>query len=121
MLAEWGAEVVKIEPPEGDYANRLGLSPDAPQDQIAPLYSIVNRGKSFERVDLKSDAGRARLLALVANSDVLVEGFRPGAMDRLGLGYAALSAHHPALVYCAITGYGSASPWAHRAGHDIAR
>ena len=119
MLAEWGAEVVKIEPPEGDYANRLGLSPDAPQDKIAPLYSIVNRGKSFERLDLKSDAGRSRLLALVANSNVLVEGFRPGVMDRLGLGYAALSAHHPTLVYCAITGYGSASPWAHRAGHDI--
>ena len=119
MLAEWGAEVIKIEPPEGDYANRLGLSPDAPPEQIAPLYSIVNRGKSFERLDLKSDAGRARLLALVANSDVLVEGFRPGVMARLGLDYAALREHNAALVYCAITGYGSASAWTHRAGHDI--
>ncbi len=119
MLAEWGAEVLKIEPPEGDYANRLGLPPDAPPDQIAPLYSIVNRGKSVERLDLKSDAGRARLLALVANSDVLVEGFRPGVMARLGLDYAALREHNAALVYCAITGYGSASPWAMRAGHDI--
>ena len=119
MLAEWGAEVVKIEPPEGDYANRLGLSPDAPPEQIAPLYSIVNRGKTIERVDLKSDVGRARLLALVANSDVLVEGFRPGVMARLGLDYVALRAHNAALVYCAITGYGSAGPWATRAGHDI--
>ncbi len=119
MLAEWGAEVVKIEPLEGDYANRLGLPPDAPPEQIAPLYSIVNRGKSFERLDLKSDAGRARLLALVANSDVLVEGFRPGVMARLGLDYETLREHNAALVYCAITGYGSTGPWAMRAGHDI--
>ena len=111
MLAEWGAEVIKIEPPEGDYANRLGLSPDAPPEQIAPLYSIVNRGKSFERLDLKSDSGRARLLALVADSDVLVEGFRPGVMARLGLDYVALREHNAALVYCAITGYGSSGPW----------
>jgi alpha-methylacyl-CoA racemase len=119
MLAEWGAEVIKIEPPEGDYANRLGLPPDASAQQVAPLYSIVNRGKTAERLDLKSDAGRARLLALVANSDVLVEGFRPGVMARLGLDYAALREHHAALVYCAITGYGSFGPWALRAGHDI--
>jgi crotonobetainyl-CoA:carnitine CoA-transferase CaiB-like acyl-CoA transferase len=119
MLAEWGAEVIKIEPPEGDYGNRLGLPPDAPSGQVAPLYSIVNHGKLCERLDLKSDAGRARLLALVANSDVLVEGFRPGVMARLGLGYEALRQHNPALVYCAITGYGCHSVWAHRAGHDI--
>ena len=119
MLADWGAEVLKIEPPEGDYANRLGLAVDAPADQVAPLYTIANRGKSVERVDLKTETGRARLLALVAESDALVEGFRPGVMDRLGLGFAALQASNPALVYCAITGYGSASAWAHRAGHDI--
>ena len=119
MLADWGATVIKIEPPEGDYANRLGLPPDAPPGQIAPLYSIVNRGKTVERLDLKADLGRARLLDLVARCDVLVEGFRPGVLDRFGLGYAALSAHHPALVYCAITGYGSTSAWALRAGHDI--
>ena len=119
MLADWGAEVVKIEPPEGDYANRLGLPADAPADQISPLYSLVNRGKTVERLDLKSDAGRAQLLRHVTESDVLVEGFRPGVMNRLGLGFNALIKHKPTLVYCAITGYGSASPWAHRAGHDI--
>ncbi len=119
MLAEWGAEVLKIEPPEGDYGNRLGLADDAPAEQVAPLYRIVNRGKQVERLDLKSAAGRERLLALVAQSDVLVEGFRPGVMARLGLGYDALRDVNPALVYCAITGYGSASAWAHRAGHDI--
>ena len=119
MLADWGAEVVKIEPPEGDYANRLGLAVDAPSEQISPLYSLVNRGKSVERLDLKSEAGRVRLLSLVAQSDVLVEGFRPGVMNRLGLGFEALKKHRSALVYCAITGYGSHSAWAHRAGHDI--
>lgn len=119
MLADWGAAVTKIEPPEGDYANRLGLPADAPAAQISPLYSLVNRGKSIERLDLKTDAGQARLLDLVFVSDVLVEGFRPGVMDRLRLGFDALSKHNPALVYCAITGYGSSSPWAHRAGHDI--
>ena len=119
MLAEWGAEVVKIEPPEGDYANRLGLPLDAPTEQISPMYTMVNRGKTVERVDLKSDAGRARLIEWVTTSDALVEGFRPGVMSRLGLDFEALQKHKPALVYCAITGYGSASPWTHRAGHDI--
>ena len=119
MLADWGAEIIKIEPPEGDYANRLGLPADAPPAQIAPLYSIVNRGKTVRRIDLKTDAGRAQLLAMVNTANVLVEGFRPGVMARLGLDYVALRAHRPELVYCAITGYGSASPWAHRAGHDI--
>ena len=119
MLAEMGAEVIKIEPPEGDYANRLGLPVDASPARISPLYTLVNRGKTVERLDLKSDAGRTRLHDLVSASDVLVEGFRPGVMDRLGMGYAALSTHRPTLVYCAITGYGSVSPWARRAGHDI--
>ena len=118
-LAEWGAVVVKIEPPEGDYANRLGLAADAPPSLISPMYTMVNRGKTVQRLDLKSDVGRARLLELVAHSDVLVEGFRPGVMARLGLDYAALREHNAALVYCAITGYGNVGPWAMRAGHDI--
>jgi alpha-methylacyl-CoA racemase len=119
MLAEMGATVIKVEPLEGDYANRLGLPPDAPADQIAPLYSMVNRGKTIERVDLKTDAGRARLLALVDESDALVEGFRPGVMNRLQLGFDVLSKRKPSLVYCAITGYGGTSAWTGRAGHDI--
>jgi alpha-methylacyl-CoA racemase len=119
MLARWGAEVIKVEPPEGDYAARLGLPADAPADLVSPLYSSVNVGKQIERIDLKSDVGRERLLALVRSSDVLVEGFRPGVMQRLGLDHEALRPHNPALVYCAITGYGSKSAWALRAGHDI--
>jgi alpha-methylacyl-CoA racemase len=119
MLAEMGATVLKIEPPEGDYATRLGLPNDAPPEQIAPLYSIVNRGKTIERIDLRAELGRARLHALVRESDALIESFRPGVMAKLGLDYEALKAINPSLVYCAITGYGSASAWAHRAGHDI--
>jgi crotonobetainyl-CoA:carnitine CoA-transferase CaiB-like acyl-CoA transferase len=119
MLAEMGAQVTKIEPPEGDYANRLGLPSDAPPEQAAPLYSIVNRGKTIERIDLKTDAGRARLRTLVRESDALIESFRPGVMAKLGLDYDTLKTNNPSLVYCAITGYGSASAWAHRAGHDI--
>jgi alpha-methylacyl-CoA racemase len=119
MLAEMGADVLKIEPPEGDYANRLGLPIDAPTSQIAPLYSIVNRGKKTERVDLKTDVGRSRLHALIRESDALIESFRPGVMTQLGLDYDALKAINPSLVYCAITGYGSSGAWSQRAGHDI--
>jgi alpha-methylacyl-CoA racemase len=119
MLAEMGADVLKIEPPEGDYANRLGLPIDAPASQISPLYSIVNRGKKIERVDLKAETGRARLHALVRESDALIESFRPGVMARLGLDYDALKTINSSLVYCAITGYGSNGAWSHRAGHDI--
>jgi alpha-methylacyl-CoA racemase len=119
LLAEMGAHVLKIEPPEGDYANRLGLSSDAPLEQVAPLYSIVNRGKAVERIDLKTDSGRSRLFALVRDSDALIESFRPGVMARLGVDYAALKAINPALIYCAITGYGSTGAWSQRAGHDI--
>jgi alpha-methylacyl-CoA racemase len=119
MLAEMGAEVLKIEPPEGDYAARLGLPIDAPNQQIAPLYSIVNRRKLVAKVDLKTDTGRARLHDLVRGSDALVESFRPGVMAKLGLDYNALKSINSKLVYCAITGYGSQGVWSHRAGHDI--
>jgi alpha-methylacyl-CoA racemase len=119
MLTEMGAEVLKIEPPEGDYAARLGLPLDAPLEQIAPLYSIVNRGKTVERIDLKSETGRARLHDLVRESDALIESFRPGVMKKLGLDYESLKSINPKLVYCAITGYGSEGVWSHRAGHDI--
>jgi alpha-methylacyl-CoA racemase len=119
MLADMGAEVLKIEPPEGDYAARLGLPSDAPVDHVAPLYSIVNRGKSVERIDLKTSGGRARILDLVRESDALIESFRPGVMKKLSLDYNALRTINPKLVYCAITGYGTNSVWSHRAGHDI--
>src|SRR5690606_19781684 len=82
------------------------------------LYLSLNRNKRAIRLDLKKEAGREALLRLTARADVLVEGFRPGVMERLGLGWETLRAANPALVYCAITGYGQDGPLRDRAGHD---
>lgn len=119
LLGAWGARVIKIEPPEGDEAARLGLPANAPPGAVAPFYTLVNRGKTIERIDLKTEAGRARLLDRVRTADALLEGFRPGVMARLGLGYDVLARENPRLVVAAITGYGQTGPWAQRAGHDI--
>ena len=120
MLAEAGAEVVKIErPPIGDemriYAPRWGTAPGA--DGVN--FALLNRGKASVALDLKDPAQRARLDPLLARADVLVEQFRPGVMDRLGLGWEALSARHPKLIYCSITGYGQDGPKRDVAGHDL--
>ena len=115
-LADLGADVVKIEDNGvGDYARTMGAGPDG----TSWFFRAVNRNKRGLRLDLKQDEGRAVLRRLVEDADVLVESFRPGVMDRLGVGYAALSAINPRLVYCAITGYGQDGPWALRAGHDL--
>ena len=120
MLAEAGAEVVKIErPPIGDemriYAPTWGTAPGA--DGVN--FALLNRGKASVALDLKDPAQRARLDPLLARADVLVEQFRPGVMDRLGLGWEALSARHPKLIYCSITGYGQDGPKRDVAGHDL--
>lgn len=115
-LADLGADIVKIEDTgAGDYARTMGAGPDG----TSWFFRAVNRNKRGLTLDLKQDAGRAVLCRLVEGADVLVESFRPGVMDRLGVGYAALSAINPRLVYCAITGYGQDGPWAQRAGHDL--
>ncbi len=116
VLAEAGAEVLQIErPPRGDemrsYAPTLGDS--------SANYALLNRGKGSAAVDLKDPAVVARLLELGADTDVVVEQFRPGVMDRLGLGYEAFRAVNPGIVYCSITGYGQTGPAAGRAGHDL--
>ncbi len=120
-LAELGAEVLKIDAPEaGDQARTMMQSPaDRLAGRPGAFYRIVNRGKREARLDLKSEPGRTVLLALARETDVLVESFRPGVMDRLGVGYDALRAVNPKLVYCSITGYGSTGPFASRAGHDL--
>jgi crotonobetainyl-CoA:carnitine CoA-transferase CaiB-like acyl-CoA transferase len=116
VLAEAGAEVLQLErPPHGDemrsYRPRLGDS--------SANYALLNRGKRSAAVDLKDPAVRDRLLELAVGTDVVVEQFRPGVMDRLGLGYEAFRAANPAIVYCSITGYGQTGPAATRAGHDL--
>ena len=114
-LADLGADVVKIEDTgEGDYARTMGARPG----ETSTLFKLLNRNKRALRLDLKRPEGVAVLRRLTLSADVLVEGFRPGVMDRLGLGYETLSALNPRLVFCSISGYGRDGPYARRAGHD---
>ena len=115
-LADLGADVIKIEDTGvGDYARTMGDGPDG----TSWFFRAVNRNKRGLTLNLKQSPGREALLQLVASADILLESFRPGVMERLGLGYEALLATNPRLVYCAITGYGQDGPWALRAGHDL--
>lgn len=120
-LAELGAEVLKIEEPgAGDSARTmLQTNTDRVAGRPSAFYRLVNRGKRETRLDLKTDTGRTVMLALVRESHVLVESFRPGVMARLGLDYSSLVKENPKLVYCAITGYGVHGPFAQHPGHDI--
>ncbi len=115
ILADLGAEVLKIEPPQGDEMRTIG----GESDELSPYYRTVNAGKRVCRIDLKSAAGRDRLIALVRDADVLIESFRPGTLARLGLGAETLCAVNPRLVYCALNGFGETSPLRDRAGHDL--
>ena len=116
LLAEAGATVVKVEPPGGDPVRRQGPH-DAHGDSVP--FQLLNRGKHLRTLDLKLSDGRDEALRLARSADVLVEQFRPGIMDRLGLGPATLAALNPRLIYCSITGYGQSGPNAGRAGHDL--
>jgi len=116
MLAEAGAEVIKIERPgRGDemrsYVRRFG------KDSVN--FALLNRGKRSIAIDLKAPEALGRLRPLLETADVVVEQFRPGVMDRLGLGYEALAAMNPRIVYCAITGWGQTGPKAEVAAHDL--
>ncbi|MBA2541520.1 MAG: CoA transferase [Deltaproteobacteria bacterium] len=116
ILADLGADVVKIEDPRvGDY---LRAFPPA-KAGISGRYLAVNRGKRSAALDLKAPAQRDALLKMVEQADVVVESFRPGVMDKLGIGYATLSARNPKIVVCSISGYGQTGPYVHRAGHDL--
>ena len=116
ILAELGAEVIKVEEPgAGDY---LRMMPPVKAGLGGAFYAL-NRGKRSLCLDLKQPAGRDLLLRLLPRTQVVLESFRPGVLDRLGLGYAALRAVQPRLVLCSITGYGQEGPYRDRAGHDI--
>jgi alpha-methylacyl-CoA racemase len=121
LLADFGADVIKVEDTGlGDYVRWApphyeGAEPSAG----SALFLSLNRGKRSIRIDLKAPAGRDVFLALVRDADVLVESFRPGVMDRLGVGYERLRQENPGLVYCAITGYGQDGPNRDRSGHDM--
>jgi alpha-methylacyl-CoA racemase len=123
-LADWGAEVIKIEGPAGqgqdDGTRHMGRTrADIAAGRPSLAFRLLNDGKQCRELDLREPAGRDALLALAHEADVLIEGFRPGVMERLGLGWETLHAANPRLVMCAISGYGQHGPWSHRAGHDI--
>jgi alpha-methylacyl-CoA racemase len=106
-LADLGADVIKVEDlGAGDYAT-------------PSVRALVNRNKRAIRIDLKQPQGAQTLLRLCEDADVLVEGFRPGVMDRLGVGYEAVAARNPRIVYCSLSGFGQTGPLADRPGHDI--
>ena len=115
-LADLGAEVLKIEPPGSGDETRSFPPFRAGESHY---FLSVNRGKKSIVVDLKSDAGVALVKDLAARCDILVENYRPGVMDRLGLGYEALSAINPRLIYCAISGYGMTGPLRDQPSFDI--
>ena len=115
MLADHGAQVVKIEPPTGDPARLM----EPIQAGQSVWFRNLNRGKKTLTLDLKSDEGRARLWELLAEADVMIEGFRPGIMKRLGFDYEAVSLRNPRLVYCSISAFGQEGAMAQHPAHDL--
>ncbi len=128
MLADFGADVIKVEDTgAGDYIRQAPpyYEPEAGHDEEeiastrSALYLSLNRSKRSIRLDLKSGDGRAAFLRLAEKADVIVEGFRPGVTERLGVDYDSVRKLNPGIVYCAISGYGQDGPNRDRAGHDI--
>lgn len=115
MMADHGATVIKVDEPVPRVRNPFS----DPSAGISPADRYLNRGKKSLTLNLKSDAGREIFLALAKTSDVVIEGFRPGVVDRLGIGPAAVTAVNPRIIYCSISGYGQTGPLAKAAGHDI--
>ena len=118
-LALCGAEVIKIENPGGgDLARKLGCVPELNQKLMGTSFLAQNANKKSITLNLKAEEGKEILRKLVATSDVLVENFRPGVMERLGVSYASLAAINPRLIYCAISGFGQTGPDAFRPAYD---
>lgn len=116
LLADAGADVVKVEDTDaGDYARHM---PPTVRGHGA-VFDAVNRGKRSVAIDLKTDAGREAFYRLAADADVVIESFRPGVAERLGIEYETLREHANGLVYCSLSGYGQRGPHADRVGHDI--
>jgi alpha-methylacyl-CoA racemase len=121
LLADFGAEVLKVEDTGmGDYVRWAPPRYEGVEDSAAgALFLALNRNKASIRLDLKSEGAREVFLRLVREHDVVLESFRPGVLDRLGVGYERLREENPGLVYCAITGYGQDGPLRDRSGHDM--
>lgn len=108
LLSDLGADVVKVERPEGD-----------PMRELPAMFAAMNRGRRSVVADLKAQRGREIVHRLAARADVALEGFRPGVARRLGVDFATLAALNPRLIYCSISGFGQAGPWAQRPAHDL--
>jgi alpha-methylacyl-CoA racemase len=124
ILADLGADVIKVEDTgQGDYVRwappYYGSEEHTPLGTRSSIYLSLNRNKRSVRLDLKQEQGKQALIKLVESADVLVESFRPGVLDKLGVGFDVLRQANPALVYCPITGYGQDGPNRDRAGHDM--
>ena len=116
VLADFGAEVIKVEDPKGGDLGRW--LPPLINGESARFYT-VNRNKKSITLDMRQNKGKEILKKLVADCDVVIDQFRPGVMDKLGLGYEVLCQVNPAIIYCAITGYGQNGPMRDAAGHDL--
>lgn len=116
LLADFGAEVIKVEDPKmGDYARNY----EPKLDENSALFHSLNRNKKSVCLNLKSQEGKDNLLKMVEKADVIIESFRPGVMERLGIDYEKLKVINPGLIYCAITGYGQTGPYVNYPGHDL--
>lgn len=121
LLADLGADVVKVENPSGGDGMRSWppIATNADGDTFSENFASINRNKRSIALDLKSDADVDKVRRLSRSADVLLENFRPGVLDRLGLGYDALSAGNPGLIYCSISGYGQNGPYSRRGAFDV--
>jgi crotonobetainyl-CoA:carnitine CoA-transferase CaiB-like acyl-CoA transferase len=120
MMADQGAEVIKVEPAHGDPARDQAPFDDYGGEQHSVWFANLNRGKKSIVLDLKSDGGKAELRRLIETADVYVEGFRPGVMKRLGFDYNSVKAIKPDIIYCSISAFGQDGALAHHPAHDMA-
>jgi crotonobetainyl-CoA:carnitine CoA-transferase CaiB-like acyl-CoA transferase len=123
ILADLGADVIKVERPGRGDDSREWAPPFVSEPQVSPLdesayFWTCNRGKRSIAIDLSSLSGQTVVARLAAQSDVIIENYKVGTLERYGLGYAALSALNPKLIYCAITGFGQTGPYRARPGYD---
>ena len=114
LLADQGADVIKVEAPQGDIVRRMGLG----KNNLSPAFVSANRGKRSICIDLKAPAGVAIVKKLIADADVFIQNFRPGAIERMGLSYDVLSVLNPKLLYVSVSGFGETGPYAHKRVYD---
>ncbi len=113
-LGDQGAEVIKVEPFQGDIVRYMGGGTEG----ITPTFLSANRGKKAIAIDLKKESGVALIKKLVKDFDVVVQNFRPGAIERMGLGYEIIREINPGIVYCSISGFGDIGPYTHKRVYD---